>query len=47
MGNNAIYCGFCHAECPLGVEKTMECYVIRGYECPYFSAPIDQQLTVI
>ena len=44
MSNNAIYCGFCQGQCPLGVEKTTECRVIQGYECPYFCDPNEREL---
>ena len=43
MSSNAIYCGFCQGQCPLGVEKTMDCRVIQGYECPYFCDPANRE----
>lgn len=46
MQSNAIYCGFCQGQCPLGVEKTAECRVIMGYECPYFCDPANQELAL-
>lgn len=40
--NEGIYCGFYEGTCPLGVVKTEECRVIKGYECPYFCNPEDK-----
>lgn len=43
MLDQSIYCGFCRTQCPLGVKKTADCRVIRGYECPHFCDPINQE----
>ena len=44
MKSTTIYCGFCGGHCPLGTEKTEDCRVIQGYECPYFCDPVRREL---